>query len=130
MYFRSTNPTKPTIKIYFRQANSIYRDVKIFLHHTNMYANLSKTEKFDKSEITRTTTTIKSFLRPLPQTMLAVKKWVSIQGTIFGTLPDFNHSERISLLYDVIGVSHVFHVNRYVNIFLLHRKMFYSVEIC
>ena len=74
MYFRSTNPTKPTIKIYFRQANSIYRDVKIFLHHTNsMYANLSKTEKFDKSEITRTTTTIKSFLKTLSQYMLAVK---------------------------------------------------------
>ena len=63
-----------------------------------MYANLSKTEKFDKSEITRTTTTIKSFLRPLPQTMLAGKKWVSIQGTIFGTLPDFNHRGQTSVL--------------------------------
>ena len=53
-----------------------HRDVKIFFLHTNMYANLSKTDKFDKSEITRTTittTTIKSFLRPLLQYMLAVK---------------------------------------------------------
>ena len=46
-----------------------------------MYANLLKTDKFDKSEITgtkttiTTTTTIKSFLRPLPQYMLAVKNY-------------------------------------------------------
>ena len=38
-----------------------------------MYANLLKTDKSDKSEITRTTTTIKSFFRPLTQYMLAVK---------------------------------------------------------
>ena len=38
------------------------------------YKPVSKNDKFDKSEITRTTTTIKSFLRPLPQYMLAVKK--------------------------------------------------------
>ena len=37
-----------------------------------MYTNLSKTDKFDKSEIT-STTTFKSFLRLLPQSMLAVK---------------------------------------------------------
>ena len=35
-----------------------------------------------------------------------------------------------SFLYDN-GVFHVFHVNRSVNIFLLHRKIFYSVkQIC
>ena len=41
-----------------------------------MYTKLLKTDKCDKREITRTittTTTIKSFLRPLPQYMLAVK---------------------------------------------------------
>ena len=35
-----------------------------------------------------------------------------------------------NLAVNDIGVFNVFHVNRSVNIFLLHRKIFYSVKIC
>ena len=68
--------------------NSICKDVKIFHHHTN----LSKADEFDKSEITRTTTittttTIKSFLRPLPQYMLAVKNFLFKHGRMGSAMP-------------------------------------------
>ena len=42
-----------------------------------VYKPVSKNDKFDKSEITRTTTTIKSFLRPLPQYMFTVKNQIA-----------------------------------------------------
>ena len=38
--------------------------------------------------------------------------------------------QMIFLRLQVNGVFHVFHVSRSVNIFLLHRKVFYLVKIC
>ena len=55
----------------------------MFYHGTN----LLKPDKFDKSEITRTT--IKSFLRPVPQYLLAVKNRTTVFCAISATLSNF-----------------------------------------
>ena len=78
-------------KIYFNRGNSIFINSKIFFHRIKNYIylqTLTKADEFDKSLI-RTTTT-KSILRPLPQYLLAVKKWERCskrEGKLFSLLP-------------------------------------------
>ena len=53
------------------------------------------------------------------------------QSKLFRFFQSYDKGKKMQIFNFInYGVFHVFHVNRSVIIFLLHRKFFYSVKIC